>query len=250
MLTFKFDESYRDQYVFVVGGFLADAEGWRRIHDAIRESLDFENGQLPPEMRVKRYHAAEMNCLDNDFESWNNAAGRVRERRMTEKLFQTLGENAKAGISVGLDLSAYAQLFPHQPSNEPYVLCMQLVMDQIGNWIETERLSERVTLVHDQGYDDSAARQAFEVLANDTSWKYHGLFESMTPQSSLGDLGLQAADRIAYETFKEISHQIFKDPSRTRPTLEALRNRVWHLYAFQLDRSVLEEVLKIESEKN
>jgi hypothetical protein len=98
-LTFKFDESYRSEYVFAVGGALADAEGWRHIHDAIRHSLDFENGQLPPEMRVKRYHAAAMNRLDGEYASWDKEAGRVRERRMTDRLLETLGENAKSGDS-------------------------------------------------------------------------------------------------------------------------------------------------------
>jgi hypothetical protein len=247
MFIFKLDESYRNDYVFVVGGVLADAEGWRRMDDTVRCSIDFENAQLPPEMRVERYHAAEMNSLDGKYASWNDAYGRARERRMTDKLLNTLGENAKAAIAVGLDLKAHAEVFPEKPPSDPYVLCMQSVMAMIGEWMEVNGVNGPIALVHDQGYDDAAAQQGFEILVNAPSWKYHDQFSSIEPKSSLDDVGLQVADRVAYEAFKEISHRIWNCPKLTRPALAELRKRLFHSYSYHLDREGLERVRDIEN---
>jgi hypothetical protein len=122
------------------------------------------------------------------------------------------------------------------------------LMGEIGAWLEAQEISERVVLIHDQGHDDRAALEAFKVLVDDPRWKYHELFTSIQPMKWSDDVGLQAADMIAFETFKETKRQLFAEASGIRKSLAALRNRLWHLYAFQLDRGVLEEVLKIEEE--
>jgi hypothetical protein len=121
-------------------------------------------------------------------------------------------------------------------------------MEMIGEWMEANGIDEPVALIHDQGHDDAAARSAFEILTNNASWRYCEQFPSIEPKSSLADLGLQAADRIAYESFKEISHQLLDHPKITRPALAELRKRILHCYSYHLDRGALEEIRKIEDE--
>ncbi len=79
ILTFKFDESYKDKRTLVVAGWIADDKQWKRVESRWQKTLAFENKTLPPEHRIKRYHAAQMNAGDGPFKGWDEH----RKHRLT-----------------------------------------------------------------------------------------------------------------------------------------------------------------------
>jgi hypothetical protein len=243
LLTFKMDESSNGR-TFVVGGLLADTDGWRKIHATIAESLEFENSQLSPELRIRRYHATEMNNYDNDYEMWDNAEGKIRVRRMTDKMIAAIASDALAGFSIGLDLEAHGELFPHKDKSDPYILCMQFVMQEIGQFLAVNNVDEKALLIQDNGDYNAESLTAYKVLTEDAEWKYRDSFLTLTPLKWQDDVGLQASDAIAYETYRELDRQLFPDSKRRnmRKPLEVLTERFPYLRAKHLDREVLEAI--------
>ncbi len=65
-------------------------------------------------------------------------------------------------------------------------------MTSLGKIAEKDSLGFNIGIVFETGNWDDHALRTYNGLVRDSTWKYHNLFESITPKTKLGALGLQA----------------------------------------------------------
>src|SRR3989338_4726943 len=139
VVTFKFDESYKASRTMVVGGWVAEEKPWRRVEKLWQKAIAYENRSLPDNMKISRYHAAEMNANEGEYKGWENE--QYRKVRFTRKLFKIVSNGKMVAISCGIDLKAFFTVFPDNDPNDlsvPYVLCMKMLMLEIANALQRE----------------------------------------------------------------------------------------------------------------
>ena len=188
-LSFKFDESYkRDHRTFVVGGFLAELDDWKGMHEVIESALAFENATLPSEKKLTLYHASSMEAKGNEFA--NLPLGDDRIKRLRQKMVDGIGSCRLTGISIGLDWSAHQAIFPERGRVDIYKLCLQFALDSIGNHLDSISAPGRVFVIQEMGDEwNEPALSAYRQIAEDKSWKHYSRFVSLAPMRPTDDLG-------------------------------------------------------------
>jgi hypothetical protein len=244
VLAFRFDESYNHR-TMMVGGWLARANQWKRLESRIQKSLAFENKTL--EKKVTRYHAAEMNGNYGEYAGWESEA--TRKLRMTKKLFKAVSNGQMFGISCGVDIDSYKKVYSDAPNSDPYVLCITTVMVFIAEACDTFLQPEdRVLLMHDHGSWDAQALEGYNIMVDDVNWKSRHRFVGILPMTWKEDVCMQAADMIAYESFKKADSLIFSN-GNTRKALEALLNQNKGMHGRYFDLESLKALKAIDDEK-
>lgn len=233
VLQFKFDESYDDQ-VMAVGGWVADELEWKRLESRWQRRVTFENVHARSDQQITRYHAAEMNCKDNEYEHWDSE----RCRRFSKHLIHLLSKRRMGAISVACDLDAIKQVFPNgdkaQVKSGAYTLCFKLLMTYIAEAMVIFFPGDTVLLIHDHGNWDGNAMEAYNVLVDDVKWERRTLFEGLLPKTGTQCVGLQAADMFAYETFKGGKAHRRGDTSM-RPAIREMTNKQIPIRSHWLD---------------
>ena len=110
VLTYKFDESYKDARSMVVGGWLGEETRWKDVQQQWCAAISFENETLPDGHKISRYHASEMNARDKEFCGWDDK----RMLRLTKRLLDIVGNSGMVAVTCGMDLAAFLELFPHR----------------------------------------------------------------------------------------------------------------------------------------
>ncbi len=220
----------------MVAGWLARENQWRRLDSRIQKSLAFENRTL--QKRITRYHASEMNGDSGEFSGWENE--RQRKLRMTLKLFKAVSNRQMYGISCGADADAYFKVYPGTQLADVYVLCLQTVMTFIATACE-ELLSpeDRVLIIHDKGNWDGEALRGYRSMVDDRRWGHRHRFVGIEGKTGKQDVCLQAADMIAFESFKEADNLLFRN-EKTRAALEALLKLNGAMYGRYFDLETLQ----------
>ena len=246
VLAFKFDESYGPR-TLVVGGWIAEEVTWNRVGRIIQDSVDFENSTLPREKRISRYHAAEMNAYSKEFVGWKDEKHRIP--RMTKKMFSAVSDGDMIAVSCGIDLNAFEAVFPGAGKPNAYALCMKKVMVEIALGMKEHRPLDRVMLIHDHGSWDLEALQAYNAMVDDPEWEDAWRFVSISPLRWQDDAGLQAADMIAYESFKMINSNVCAGGgAELRKAMKELLKMNDGVYAEHLNVEGL-QILRNEAEK-
>lgn len=97
VITYKFDESYKDARSLVVGGWLGEENQWRDVQRHWCVALSAENETLPVGRKISRYHASEMNARDNEFGGWDDD----RTLRLTKRLLNIVGRSGMTAVTAG-----------------------------------------------------------------------------------------------------------------------------------------------------
>jgi len=250
IVTFKFDESYKNSRSMLVGGWTAEEKQWKRLEKLWQKAIAYENRSLPDHMKISRYHAAEMNANDGEYKGWENE--QYRKLRFTKKLFKIVSNGKMAAIACGIDLKAFFTLFPEHAPNDlsaPYVLCMKMLMLEIAKALEREPGADdyRVALVHDHGDWDKQALEGYNLMVDDKQWEHRHRFVSITPLTWRDDVGLQSADLIAYEAMRWLDDRLWTGRDMRIP-LQKLTEMNGHMYGTYFNREAL-ELLKAEIDK-
>lgn len=246
VFTFKFDESIdKERRTLIVGGWIADDKQWKRVEDRWQKAIAQENKTLPPERQIKRYHAAEMNAVDGPFEGWD----KIRKNRFTNKLLKILSNGRMTAASCGIDLAAFDELFPRRDLHDygpAYVICMSLLLVHLIDAAKEQVPDAKIALVHDHGPWDVCALQAFNAWMAEDSWGEKDRFIGITPLRWQDDVGLQAADLIAYESMRAIDDELWRK-KQSIPMRYALRTLVSNdvpIYGVYNSREGLESFAK------
>jgi len=241
IFTFKFDESHKKARSFVVAGWLGEERHWKRVEKLWQKAVAYENKSLPRDRRISRYHAAQMNANDGEFEGWEKENN--RKLRFTKKLLSILGKSRLSAIACGIDLATFLEMFPiREPSDYalPYLMCMKDLMNLIGDGMKKLPPDHRVAMIHDHGDWDSFALQIFNGLIDNPHFAHKHRFVSITPLNWREDVGLQAADLIAYELMRRLDDRLWTGKEMRIPLREIMRMNK-NIVGYYLGKQALEE---------
>ena len=238
VLTFKFDESYRASRALIVAGWLADDRQWKRLRRRWCNAIAFENRTLPDEMKISRYHAAEMNANDGEYKGWENES--KRKLRFVRKLLKFVSNGQMAAIACGVDLAVARGSVPGSKEEQGYVVCMKQIMAQIAIAMDEAKSTDQVAIIHDHGDWDVAALKGYNRMVDDFTWSRRTRFVSITPLTWRQDVGLQSADLIAYESMRNLD-QILHSGGDMRKPLKALLGMNERIYGTWFDKAALQQ---------
>ncbi len=115
--------------------------------------------------------------------------------------------------------------------------------------MKEHRPLDRVMLIHDHGSWDLEALQAYNAMVDDPEWEDAWRFVSISPLRWQDDAGLQAADMIAYESFKMINSNVCAGGgAELRKAMKELLKMNDGVYAEHLNVEGL-QILRNEAEK-
>lgn len=244
VFTYKFDESYKAARSLIVGGWIGDDAQWKYVQERWREAIAFENQTLPPGLKISRYHASEMNARDHEFEGWESE----RMKRFTTALLEIVGTSGLVAVTCGIDLAAFLSLFPHRDPPDygvAYGMCMKELMRQIAKAMDDWEPEYRVALIHDHGDWDNLAHDAFYQMIDEPNWAHRERFVSLTPLSSYHDVGLQAADLIAYESMRWMDEHLLTGREDLRAPLRELLKKTEGAFGIYFNRAYLENFRRL-----
>ena len=242
VLAFKFDESHKNSRSFVVAGWMGEERHWKRVEKRWQKAIAFENKTLPGERKISRYHASHMNANDCEFKGWENES--YRKLRFTKKLLKIVGVSQLSAVAIGLDLDAFLKIFPDRDPPDfgiPYVICIRQLMYEIAFAMQEWPEDCRVALVHDHGDWDKLALEGYNQLVDDPEWEHRHRFVSITPLTWKDDVGLQAADLIAYELMRRLDDTLWTGRDIRIP-LKAILEMNNHVSGKYLDHGELKSL--------
>ena len=134
-------------------------------------------------------------------------------------------------IAIACDMDAIRKVFPKGDAagmaQRTYVLCMKQMMVDIGHVMENYFPDDRVLLIHDHGNWDDAVLRAYNLMIDEPDWPRHQLFEGLVAKTGKNSIGLQAADMIAYESFKGVKAKTISSDKEMRGAIkEFIKNEV------------------------
>jgi hypothetical protein len=107
---------------------------------------------------------------------------------------------------------------------------------------------DHVLLIHDHGNWDAQALQAYNLVIDDPKWEPRFLFEGLLPRTGPQDVGLQAADMIAYEVFKVIKSRTKSPEAAMRRATQEMLNKEIPMRAKWLDLPAAKELYRYMKE--
>jgi hypothetical protein len=235
VLQFKFDESYDDQ-VMSVGGWIGNELEWKRLESVWQRRIDFENARNLPDRQITRFHATEMNCKGGEYKSWDKEMC----LQLSKKLIHMIAKRKMGAIAIGCDMNAIREIFPGGDERgllrRSYVLCMKQLMVSIAHILEDYFPNDHVLLIHDHNNWDEDALHGYNLLIDDPDWGTRGLFKGLLSKTGKDDVGLQAADMMAYESFKAIKAKIKSPAAAMRGAVQEMVKRDIPIQSQWIDR--------------
>lgn len=211
-----FDESYTDDLLMCVGGWLAHEDTWKRIESQWGGRVAYENKRSAKrgEPEIDRYHASD---LDNFKDQFSRDKGWEEDRRtlFTKKLIDIIGRDRDKlrkpiGIATGIYLPDIREAFPSSGKEKfykqhwaAYRVCMMQNMLTLADTMRRAFPCEQVAVIYDNGPYNSAALSAFDSFrAGKTKNKSDVV--TIAPMCGKQCVALQPADMMAYESRKLI----------------------------------------------
>lgn len=224
VLQFKFDESY-DSQIMSVGGWIGNELEWKRLESTWQKRIDFENAHVRADQQITRFHATEMNCKSGEYQNWD----KTMCLRFSKKLIQMLSKRKMGAIAIACDMNAIREVFPKGDdadlNRRTYVLCVKQLMVDIAHAMQDYFPGDHVLVIHDHGNWDEQALKGYNLLIDDPTWKPRGLFEGLLAKTGKEVVGLQAADMIAYETFKGVKAKTNSPDAAMRGAIQEMLNK-------------------------
>jgi hypothetical protein len=215
------DESYNAD-VFTLSCLLGSLKTWTAMSSAWKRCLQRWNVKLKAEGRkpLSRYHAKDCGNLRAEFAGWS-----VDEQRtLTSDLIAIFKRHPVVVMAFSIDLKELYSVFPEAKQKAKpdaigsvYRLMTKFLLYQIGREMGGRN---RFVLIFDRGPYASSMLQGFNLVLADKGFEHAQCFPSFTSMGWEQCIPLQAADLIAYESFKEACRQI--NPRKRRKTLELL----------------------------
>jgi hypothetical protein len=210
ILTFYCDESYDppkskrpkgpaplEPKCYVVGGFISDPDSWRKIE----RRWDAKNKRV----KVERFHASHLNARTWEYDGWT----RTRQLRYSKDMLQILKDQKRRlhGMTCGLFVDSYRRIISadgQRKMGHPYLVCFKTCVATIAQHMDYGGFQpeDKFSVVVDRGEFDGPAVKAFYGMKSSSRFPHRHRLEACTSGSSEIFPGLQAADYVAYETFR------------------------------------------------
>ena len=235
-----FDESY-DSRMFAVAGIVGKVQTWVQIEAGWQAAIRLRNQELFADGRkqISRYHAAEMNAHDNEFKGW----GEDETRNFAEQLLAVLYGREIFITSFAVKLDDLQKVFPEwcktQQEAQDYAYRFAfhdglLACGHIASWLNS---NEGVDVWYDHGRWDPVASEVYAQMRNDATYAERERFTSCASASSLRYVGLQSADMMAYECWRESERIGFA----SRSDMRKFFRRIAHIDEYRISATYADE---------
>lgn len=205
LLHYYCDESYDSDPsqgrggTFVVGGFLTKDTAWSRIERRWL-ACNKRNGVL-------QYHARDVNGRRGEFQGWSDA----KRNKYSKTMLQILKDQGLklCGISCGISKIDYERLISESGRSKwgsPYTVAFKNCIAWVAQIMEKIPPEHRFAVVVARSQFQKEAGDAFEIMKANKSWPMHKRLGSFALDDPDSVVPLQAADMIAYETFRLMEH--------------------------------------------
>lgn len=160
---------------------------------------------------IEIYHATDAEALRGEFKGWTSE----ERNSFVAKLLPAIANRDLIGVGIGIDRNAFQHAFEGRDDlkamlRDPYLLCFQLVIEEVLFAVEHFGSNERLAFIHEENEYQTMALQAFS--AAKARRKYHKGPMSITFATKKDFTPLQAADILAFETNKRMRNM--NRPSR------------------------------------
>jgi hypothetical protein len=210
MFTAYFDESgtHKDSSVVVVAGYLSTDEQWTKFSSEWLAILD--------RYKIDCFHMTDFENRRKQFKILSEAD----RQRLLDRLIAFIKIRQRIGIGVTFGMADYNEIvqeFSDLPIKKPYAFCAIQCMVLIKNWLVKHKLKNNINYIYEEG-----AQHAGQILSAYEGWMKQAEFGAALRLGSLAfgskrdRLPLQAADILAYETWKEVSNTLAGRPRKTR----------------------------------
>lgn len=236
-LTAYFDESGTNPYdpALVIAGFVSDEERWAAFSEKWATALS--------EWGVPFWHMADFEARREQFSDWPRDD---ESRRRLGHLLGLITNHVMAAMFVSLPKALFhSYMEPTQPKPESRMYVMTTTYLLIETFIFTQQQNLRgpIALVFEQGAKGRHEVQtSYNSVSDDTTRHYD--FSSLTFAKKQAFEGLQAADILAYEWFRQSRKGAGLDPRPLRYPLRWIAERVPH-YGGRVQRENLDEMFAI-----
>lgn len=184
-----------------VGHWFWFEQDWIKLLETVNEKL---RKQGRPE--ISRYHAADCSSCKGEFSDWT-----LEEQiDLTQRIVEIFRKHAFHIVSYTVNLRELVEIIPEikpNPRGFAYVVLLQLLMLEIGDFTLKSHPGTIISLIHDRSDYDAALLDAFNQMLEDPYFQYRDRFTTIAPMSWERCVPLQAADLFAYENFKEGERQ-------------------------------------------
>jgi hypothetical protein len=212
-VDFYFDESgiHAGSPAFVLAGYLATTSQWLAFEERWCSALT--------EFGVDCFHMHDLEQRTDRFKGWSPETAIALQGKLIEIINHTVMIGICCGVSVA-DYQAATPAILHPDIRFAYLLCFYECLLGIQHYMEAKEHNEPVKFIFDQN-------EYCGMLAT----VYHRLRKDLGSPAWMGGLScedrrifipLQAADLLAYEMFKHLTHRSVEPWRKMRKSLGAL----------------------------
>jgi hypothetical protein len=221
------DESYDSRSavpeIFALSCLIGADVTWPFLEWDWLACIDYVNHSLRVEGRgeISRYKAADCSSLEGEFHGWSVA----EQKLFVSSLFKVFEKHRLDLIGISVNIPALVKEIPEitlNPVGFAYVLLLQMLMMEIGDFTLSRHPDALISLFHDRCRYDAALLEAFNHMLSDPMFKYPRRFTTITPMGWEHCIPLQPADLVAYEHFKESERRLPTMGRKRRKSLEIL----------------------------
>ena len=238
------DESGNRRF-FTLSCLLARPKDWMWIESSWRKVLRRKNEELKKAGRqqISRFHAADCSSRVGEFKGWS-----IEEQiEFVKRLLAIFKNYMTSVVAYTVPLEDFKAVFhEHQEDTiaSLYGMLTKFLMDQTV-WDIKEQAGKdaidhvRIALIHDRSDYDQHIHKAFNHAKNDTTFEGREIFVSITSQGWEDCIPLQAADLLAYETFKDAENHVI-GRSRRKSLTSILEGSTFGGRSKSFDRDTLQ----------
>ena len=224
-LKLYFDESgtHKSAAGIAIAGYVASTDSWLHF------SEDWS-------VALKRFGVSCFHMTD-----WENRRGefkgmKERERkRLYNKLVTIIHRYAEGGLAASFHVHDFqkADLL----LGSPYIFCSTLAIAAANQWAETVSFDDELEFVFEKGAETASYfKRAFEAAQKNKQFAARFRLGSISYADRRRVVPLQAADILAYETYKKLDGRL------NRKTIEILLNGKVQHYAIHYKREDFDEL--------
>jgi hypothetical protein len=214
----------KKRYAYAVAGLIGSEERWLGL-EILWQSRTADLKEA--------FHMNECETFHGEFKDWDVP----KKEALITDLTAIIRDSNLYGFGASVDIPMFRSVFPNEPNDALYFLCFRHVIAQMSFW-GTEA-GQRVAFVFDQQQQFAQrAHRLFDRLRKSPA-KFGSSLGSLAFEDRRKFVALQAADLVAYETFKIQHHAEHDVGRRLRKSLLALK-RTDRFFIRHYDKAVLE----------
>jgi hypothetical protein len=202
---------------YVVAGFFSDENTWKDIETRWSEVND--------RLHVPRFHAAHLNGKTYEYEGWDDA----QKIAYSSELLKIIGAHGKRmhAFTCGMLADKYRDIISdhgREKLGHPYVACFGACIARVADEMDRGSFpaSDQIAVIIDRNEFQTEAVQLFYDLKDNPHFPYHHRLATCAPADSADVVALQAADLIAYESFKRLNIKRDTDAADMRTVMSIL----------------------------